>query len=212
VTAAPVAAHRKAVGPTNKETSMHHFYRMLVITALLTASFAASSCQAPEQAPSATADQSTKSAGPLEGVWRETEIVVTGANASNIPNPQPSLYIFTPTHYAVMGTLGDQPRQLHKALDATDQERIAAYNSFCGNAGTYEITGETLTIRPVIARMPNFMAGGFAKIQFSREGDTLLLTEKSTDDHYRIGENVVPDPVFSIVCSSWRRWWPSGGG
>jgi hypothetical protein len=144
--------------------------------------------------PSAEAEQSTKAAGPLEGVWRETEIVVTGANASSIPNPQPSLYIFTPTHYAMLGTNGEKPRQLHKALDATTDEKLAAYNSFWANAGTYEVAGDTVTIHPVIARMPNFMAGGSQKLQFRLDGDTLWFTGKSTDDYYRLGEQVVPDP------------------
>jgi len=172
---------------------MCNLYRMLQMTVLLTVTLAALSCRAPEQASSAAAEQNGTGAGPLEGVWREAEIVVTGANASTIQNPQPSLYIFTPTHYAMMGTFGDRPRELHKALDATNEEKIAAYNSFWGNAGTYEVTGDTVTIRPIIARMPNFMTGGLQKFQFRLDGDTLWLTGKSTDDYYRLGEQVVPD-------------------
>jgi hypothetical protein len=171
---------------------MRNAYRNLQIILLLTGTLAAISCQARE--PSATAEESKEATGPLEGVWREAEIVVTGANASTISNPQPSLYIFTPTHYAMLGTLGDKPRQLHKALDATNDEKIAAYNSFWGNAGTYEVTGDMVTIQPVIARMPNFMAGGSQKLQFRLDGDTLWLTGKSTDDYYRVGEQVVPHP------------------
>lgn len=129
-----------------------------------------------EPASSPTAEQTGTGAGPLVRVWREAEIVVTGANASTIQNPQPSLYIFTPTHCGMMGTLGDRPRELYKALDATNEEKIAAYNSFWGNAGTYEITGDTVTIRPIIARMPNFMAGGLQKL-----GDSDRLVTSSTN-------------------------------
>ena len=143
------------------------------------------SCRAPEQASSTTAN-------PLEGVWRETEIVATGRWPS-IQNPQPSLYIFTPTHYAMMGTIGELPRALYKSFDPTNEEKIAAFDSFWGNSGTYEVTGDVMTIRPVVARVPNFMAGGFEKWRFSVDGDTLSLSLKSTDGHYRIGEKVVPD-------------------
>ena len=174
---------------------MGNIHRMLRVMSLLTITLASFSCRGPEQVSSttATAAQNKSPANPLEGVWRETEIVVTGRDASTIQNPQPSLYVFTPTHYAMMGTLGDRPRPLFKSLDPTTEERIAAFDSFWGNSGTYEITGDVLTIRPVVARMPNFMAGGFERYQFRLDGNTLLLTSKSTDGNYRIGEQVVPD-------------------
>ena len=172
---------------------MRNVHRTLQMTVLLTVTLAALSCRAPEQASSTAAEQAGTSSGPLEGVWREAEIVITGREASTTQNPQPSLYMFTPTHYAMMGTLGDRPRALYKTLNPTNEEKIAAFDSFWGNSGTYEVTGDVLTIRPVIARMPNFMADGFEKYQFRVDGDTLWLTFKSTDGHYRLGDQVVPD-------------------
>lgn len=171
---------------------MRNISRMLQVTVLLAVVLATLACQASEQAQSATSEQKTTGAGSLEGVWRETEIVITGANASTIQSPQPSLYIFTPTHYAMMGTLGDRPRSPYKAVDPTTEERVAAYDSFWGNAGTYEVAGDTLTIRPVIARVPNFMGGGYQKLQFRVDGDSLWLTGKSTDEYVRFGEQLVP--------------------
>src|SRR3990172_7152523 len=106
----------------------------------------------------------------MQGVWREAEIAVTGANASTVQNPQPSLYIFTPTHYAMLGTFGENARALYKAFDSTNEEKIAAYDSFWGNAGAYELAGDTVTIRPIIARVPNFMTGGFSRYQFRLDG------------------------------------------
>ena len=129
---------------------------------------------------------------PMEGVWKVAEIVVTGAHTSNIANPQPSLFIFTRGHYSQMWVPGNQPRALFKAEEPTNQEKIPAFDSFVANTGTYEITGSTLTIRPIVARYPNFMAGGFTKYQFRIEGNTLWLTEKSTDENSRIGQRVVP--------------------
>ncbi len=129
---------------------------------------------------------------PLEGAWKVVEIVVTGAGASNNANPQPSLFIFAKTHYSMMLVPGTQPRALFKAEEPTNEEKIPAFDSFVANTGTYEVTGSTLTIRPIVARYPNFMAGGFDKYQFRIEGNTLWLTDKSTDLNHRIGERVVP--------------------
>src|SRR5712692_5501730 len=129
---------------------------------------------------------------PLEGVWKVVESVVTGANASTNANPQPSLFIFAKTHYSMMLVPGNQPRALFKAQEPTNEEKIPAFDSFIANTGTYEVTGSTLTIRPIVARYPNFMAGGFEKYQFRIEGNTLWLTDKSTDLNSRIGERVVP--------------------
>ena len=38
----------------------------------------------------------------FEGVWRITEIVVTGGGASTVSDPQPSVFIVTKTHYSLM--------------------------------------------------------------------------------------------------------------
>jgi len=130
--------------------------------------------------------------GPLEGAWKVAEVVVTGADASNTPNPQPGLFVFTRTHYSIMYVPGNQPRALFKAQDPTTQEKIAAFDSFIANTGTYEVTGNTFTIRPMVARFPNFMAGGFTKYQFRIDGNNLSLTEKSTDENMRFGQRVVP--------------------
>jgi Lipocalin-like domain len=130
---------------------------------------------------------------PIEGVWKVTETVVTGANASNNASAQPSLIIFAQQHYSMMYVPGSKPRALYKAQEPTNDEKIAAFDSLVANTGTYEISGSTLTIHPIVARNPNFMAGGFDKYQFRIDGTTLTLTEKSTDLNVRIGNRVVPE-------------------
>ena len=129
---------------------------------------------------------------PIEGVWKVTEIVVTGAGASNVPNPQPGLIIFARKHYSVMWVPGNQPRSLFKGEDPTNEEKIAAYDSFVANSGTYEVEGATLTLHPMVARSPNFMAGGVSKYQLRIEGTTLWLTQKNTDLSLRTGDRVAP--------------------
>ncbi len=135
----------------------------------------------------------TTGRGSLEGVWKVAEIVVTGAVASNVSNPQPGQFIFAKTHYSIMYVPGNQPRSLSKAENETDPEKIAAYDSFVANTGTYEVAGTTLTIRPLVSRYPNFMAGGSSKYQLRLEGtNTVYLTQKSTDLNIRIGQRVAP--------------------
>jgi hypothetical protein len=129
---------------------------------------------------------------PIEGTWRVAEVVVTGADASSNSSPQPSLFIFAPSHYSMMSVPGTQARALFKGEDPSNDEKIPAFDSFVGNTGTYEVAGSILTVRPIVARFPNYMAGGYSKYQFRVEGNTLWLTEKSTDLHARIGDRVVP--------------------
>ena len=128
----------------------------------------------------------------VEGVWRVTEIVVTGADAATVSNPQPSLFIFAKSHYSMMYVSDTRPRALYKGENPTTEEKLAAFDSFIANTGTYEVAGSTLTIHPIVARNPNYMAGGFDKYQFRLERNTLSLTEKSTDLNARLGQRVVP--------------------
>ena len=129
---------------------------------------------------------------PMEGAWRVVEIVVTGANAENTSSPQPGLFIFGQKHYSMMWIRGAQARAPYVGEEPTNAEKVRAFDSFVANTGSYEVSGSTITIRPMVARSPNFMAGGSAKYEFRVEGSTLLLTEKSTDMKYRIGQEVVP--------------------
>ena len=151
---------------------------------------------------STTLAAQSSSRGPLEGAWKVAEIVVTGADASNTPNPQPGLFIFTRTHYSFLWVPGNQPRTLFKAEDPTNEEKIMAFDSFVGNTGTYEMSGTILKIRPMVARFPNCMGGAFMRYQFRVDGNTLLLTQKSADVNCRIGQRAVP----SAHAASETRW------
>jgi len=127
----------------------------------------------------------------LEGAWKITESVVVGKDTSRISNPA-SLIIFGQKHYSIMLVPEDKPRPLFNDVNPTDAEKLSAFDSFIANAGTYKVSGPTLTVHPMVAKVPNFMAGGFLKYQFRIDGNTLWLTSKSTDLHFRIGDKVVP--------------------
>jgi hypothetical protein len=132
-------------------------------------------CQPPE--PSAK--------GPLEGAWKGVESSFTWPDTSwTNTSPQPSLLLFTGHYYSEMfvtaGRLqyGNMPRALFKdKFRPTDSERLAAFNSFIANCGTYQMTDSTITTSPIVARNPNFMAGEwFHTFVYRVQSDSLWLT------------------------------------
>ena len=119
--------------------------------------------------------------GPLEGGWKSVEISGSGPDTSwTITSPQPSLYIFAKQHYGIMYATGSKPRALFNesaAQGGTDAEKVAAYDSFVANSGTYETTESTITTRPIVAKWPNFMTGEESvTFEYRTEGDSLWLT------------------------------------
>lgn len=132
------------------------------------------------------------SRGPLEGAWTLVDQVTTGADSSTNHAPQPSLYLFAPRHYSIMYVTGKEPRALFKGDTPTDAERLAAYNAMVANSGTYEVTDSTLTTRPIVARNPNYMGGGFTTYRFRVTGDTLWLTDRRSDLNLRMDDHVMP--------------------
>ena len=47
----------------------------------------------------------------IEGVWKITSVVTTGANAASHTRPQPSLIVFTKGYYSYISVNGDAPRR-----------------------------------------------------------------------------------------------------
>ena len=58
----------------------------------------------------------------------------------------------------------------------TEQERLAAWGPYIAHSGTYVLTGNLLTMSPIVAKNPAVMAsnggGGQSTIRF--DGDTIL--------------------------------------
>jgi hypothetical protein len=136
-------------------------------------------------APAATFAQTKPSS--IEGVWQITSITTTGAGAVNIPKAQPGLVTFTKSHYSWLNVNTPRPRtKFPPAKDPgklTDAEKIARYDQwapFIANAGTYQISGSSLTRRPTVAKNEAVMTTDAAQVsQFRLEGNTLTLVAKS---------------------------------
>lgn len=121
---------------------------------------------------------------PIDGVWKITEVVTTGANAATNASPQPSLIMFVRGHYSWLHIGSSTPRKQRAAAATpgklTDAEKIAAFeewNPFTANSGTYEIKGNTLTRRRLVAKNEFAMGAAPPVIeQYKLEGDTLWIT------------------------------------
>jgi hypothetical protein len=137
-------------------------------------------------------DRAELPAPPLDGAWSVVNIRVTGPDSAANTMVQPSLFLFGDKHYSMMRVTGNQPRTLAAKDSFTDAEKLAAYNSFIANTGTYEVADSTLTIHPVVARSPNYMSGGSDKYHFRVSGDTLWLSNTGTDIRTMIGGQLVP--------------------
>ena len=145
-----------------------------------------------EGAESGESEESPES--PLEGAWSVVSISVTGPDSAANTMVQPSLFLFDDRHYSMMRVTGNQPRTLAAADSVTNAEKLAAYDSFVANTGTYEVMDSTITIHPVVARSPNFMSGGSDKYVFRVSGDTLWLSNNNDNFKTMIGGQLVTPP------------------
>jgi len=52
---------------------------------------------------------------------------------------------------------------------------VAHYDTIIVNSGTYTISGSKITLRPVVAKSPEYI-GGESTMEFSMDGDMLVTT------------------------------------
>jgi hypothetical protein len=133
----------------------------------------------------------------IQGAWRPDQVVYTGPNARTVSSPQPGMYIFGARHYARVEVTSDGPRPAPADYaTATADELRAVWNPFGSNAGTYEVSGSEVTVRPIVAKNPEVMAPDFfAVFAFRIQGDTLWLT----------GQRNVGGPVQNPTTVRYRR-------
>ena len=116
----------------------------------------------------------------LQGAWRAVEITVTGPNARILTNLQPNLTVLSARHYARVDVQSEGPRPIVADVSkATADELRAVWGPFVAEAGTYELTGDTLTLHPIAAKNPAAMvAGAIIVYSCKLEGNTVTLTQQ----------------------------------
>jgi hypothetical protein len=123
----------------------------------------------------------TKS-GSLQGAWQTVKITIGGSSPRTITVPQPGPYItiFTAKHYSRTEIQAESPRPLlPDASKATADELRAVWGPVVAEAGTYEASGDTLTMHPLASKSPAAMASGaFIVCSFKLEGATLTIVQQ----------------------------------
>jgi hypothetical protein len=119
----------------------------------------------------------------LQGAWQVDQIVLTGPNARTVTDPQPGILIFTNRYYSRAEVTSDAARpDLPDMAAATADELRATLGPYTSNAGTYEVSGGTLTTRQIVAKSPAVMAqGAFTVLAYRIQGDTLWLTAERSE-------------------------------
>lgn len=122
----------------------------------------------------------------LQGVWQGVEVHITGPAARTIiiPEPRPNLTIVTARHYARVEVQAEGPRPiLADVAKASADELRAVWGPFVGEAGTWDVSGNVITMRPLAAKNPAAMVpGAFITYTFKLEGNTIWLTQQRNQD------------------------------
>ncbi len=136
---------------------------------------------------------------PLEGAWQLTGLAQVSAEGTRTDlTHQESLFLFRGGHYSMAYAFGEERSPAYgERFTPTDEESLARFGSMTVNAGTYEVTGSTATLRPLFALVPEFV-GGSAEHEYELSGDTLTL---------RWGRTLAADGVESAFSAggSWTE-------
>jgi hypothetical protein len=126
----------------------------------------------------------------LAGTWKATEVTLTGPGAGTFTNVS-SLTLLTARYFARVEVRTDAPRPMvTDPANATADEMRAAWGPFFAEAGTYEISGGELTMRPIVSKNSAAMNGSaYTVYAVTLSGNVLTLTSK------RNQAGPLPNPV-----------------
>jgi hypothetical protein len=121
-------------------------------------------------------------AASLQGAWQTSKIAIGGSSPRTITVPQPGPYItlFTAKHYSRTEIQSESPRPLlPDPSKATADELRTVWGPVVAEAGTYEVSGDTITMHPLASKSPAAMASGaFIICSFKLEGQTLTIVQQ----------------------------------
>src|SRR5579871_5073562 len=93
----------------------------------------------------------------LQGAWQTVKITIGGSSPRTITVSQPGPYVtlFTAKHYSRTEVQSETPRPLlPDPSKATADELRAVWGPVVAEAGTYEVSGNTLTLHPLASKSP----------------------------------------------------------
>jgi len=117
----------------------------------------------------------------IEGVWRTVEVVVQSPTPQTY-KPGATLAIFHGRHYSRVEVHAEGPRpMLNDPATASAGELRAAWGPFVAEAGTFEVSGNEITMQTQVAKNPAAMTRDATSVYtYQRSGETLVLTQVRT--------------------------------
>jgi len=123
----------------------------------------------------------------IQGVWRVVEVTITnpaparGWQKGTHTDVQPGMLFFAGRHYSIITDVGTKPRPTTPVKvqgKPTLEETLERWGPFVANAGTYELSGTTLTMRAMVAKNPAIQ-GEKDGVRFTikLDGNNLWLTQ-----------------------------------
>jgi len=142
--------------------------------------------------------QTAAAQGNMVGVWRGAEVIWSGDNPvkMTISPTHPDFFIVTKKHWSLTNIAAATAARPDLPQGATDAQKVAVWTPFVGLAGTYEVKGNVVTARTLVAKSPgDMLPGNFTTMEFKVEGDTLTLTPKTNQD----------GPIANPMITKWVR-------
>jgi hypothetical protein len=116
----------------------------------------------------------------IQGAWQAVELTFPRPTPRTIvvPEPRPNLMVITLKYYSRVQVEAAGPRTpIADVAKATADELRATWGPLGAEAGTYEVTGNLITMRPIAAKNPAAMApGAFTTWSYWLDGNTLWVT------------------------------------
>ena len=120
----------------------------------------------------------------VAGAWRLDEIKSTATGVPSGKFTNPNMYLFTKGSWSIIRVEGDKPRSMEPWASMTPEQVIDTYiKQFSASGGTYEMKGDTLTMKTTIAKNPAYMArANWISYTVKITGNTMTLTAAATNE------------------------------
>ncbi len=110
----------------------------------------------------------------LVGTWELTEATAPDGSTGEASG----MLVFSGGHYSWIQTFGSDRPSYSSQDEATDAQKVAAFESFGANAGSCTVSGSTVTRDPALAKNPYVYAPGRTIVAtFSIQGRALTITD-----------------------------------
>ncbi|MDH3458164.1 MAG: lipocalin-like domain-containing protein [Gemmatimonadota bacterium] len=116
----------------------------------------------------------------LVGSWRLVERAVADSGGTWSHSPA-GIFMFSTRHYSLMYVTSPEPRRPFPgdfaAWSPAEHEELEAFRMLVANAGSYELAGSKVRLRPLVAKVPNVMARDVTiEMGFQLEDDELHMS------------------------------------